>query len=614
MIEHTFLQGSEAWHAHRATARNASDAAVIMGCHPTRTRDEWLHERHTGMAKEHSQFVQEKVFAPGHAIEAAMRPVAEGIIGEDLGSVVGSETVEGIVLSASFDGLTMMGDAAWECKTLNSQLVAVMPHAGIDGVTYNFADRILVHYQIQMQQQCMVSGCARILFTASDGKGDNRHCWYYPNAELGKAIIAAWKQADIDAAAYVPPAATAPAPTGRAPETLPALFISVKGEVTDSNLANFKEVALTAIRSVNRELSTDQDFADAEKAVKWCSDIEERVAGAKQNALSQTASIDALFKTMDDISAEARQVRLDLDKLIKARKLSLKSELLVEVQNQLIEHRRGLNARIGRDYLPQMPVDFAAAIHGKKNFDSMRSALNAALANAKIEANAVADRISANMATLTELASAHKFLFGDASTIVLKANDDLTALVKTRIADHKDWELAEEKAKEETMRLRIQAEEQAKAEAAARAKVLAEQEAERAEAQRMSAIQAQAEKVAAEFAAQQNAPQIIQEIISVAPAVEFIAVPAIQTVAPAANVVPLRASQPVPATQAAPLMKLGQIAERLGFTLTADFLESLGYKPAAMQGASKLYHHDQFGFMCEDLVKHIRMAQAKQAA
>jgi predicted phage-related endonuclease len=40
-----------------------------------------------------------------------------------------------------------------------------------------------------------------------------------------------------------------------------------------------------------------------------------RLEAAKQHALSQTASIDALFRAMDEISAETRRVRLDLVKL-----------------------------------------------------------------------------------------------------------------------------------------------------------------------------------------------------------------------------------------------------------------------------------------------------------
>lgn len=451
-------QGSPEWSALRTKHNTASEAPAAMGASKYQTRDELLRQKATGIVPEVSSH-QQAIFDRGHAAEAAARAILEELTGEDFYPITAVSSDDRLL--ASVDGMTMDDNTLFEHKLWNEKLAAQVRAGTLDP-----------HYYWQMEQQLLVTGAKRVIFVCSDGTRDNwAQMTYLPFQGRAEQLQAGWAQFDADKAAYVPSANTAPVATGRAPETLPALFITVKGEVTDSNLANFKEVALAAIRSVNRQLETDQDFADADKAVKWCSDIEERVAGAKQNALSQTASIDALFKTMDDISAEARQVRLDLDKLIKARKVSLKTELLVDVQTQLADHVRSLNARIGRDYMPHTPVDFAAAIHGKKNFDSMRSALNAALANAKIEASAIADRIQANMATLTELASEHKFLFSDTPTIVLKANDDLTALVKSRIADHKAAELA----KEEATRERIRAEEVARLEreqAAAAQKVI----------------------------------------------------------------------------------------------------------------------------------------------
>ena len=41
---------------------------------------------------------------------------------------------------------------------------------------------------------------------------------------------------------------------------------------------------LAAIRSVNRDLKTDTDFADAEKAVKWCCEVEARLKASAQGA------------------------------------------------------------------------------------------------------------------------------------------------------------------------------------------------------------------------------------------------------------------------------------------------------------------------------------------
>jgi predicted phage-related endonuclease len=99
--------------------------------------------------------------------------------------------------------------------------------------------------------------------------------------------------------------------------------------VTASNLAEFKDHALSVFSGINRELTTDQQFADAEKTVKWCGEVESRLAAAKEHALSQTQSIDLLFKTIDDISAEARSVRLELDKLVTSRKVQIKENIIL---------------------------------------------------------------------------------------------------------------------------------------------------------------------------------------------------------------------------------------------------------------------------------------------
>src|SRR5690606_3889090 len=118
-----------------------------------------------------------------------------------------------------------------------------------------------------------------------------------------------------------------PEPIGRTPENLPALRIEVTGMVTASNLAEFKTHALAVLGGINTDLRNDQDFADAERTVKWCKEVEDRLEAAKQHALSQTSSIDELFRTIDTIAAETRAKRLELDKLVKARKDAIRLEI-----------------------------------------------------------------------------------------------------------------------------------------------------------------------------------------------------------------------------------------------------------------------------------------------
>src|SRR5690606_38640236 len=123
-----------------------------------------------------------------------------------------------------------------------------------------------------------------------------------------------------DVAAYVPEPAVAPVAPGRAPDALPSLRVEVTGMVTASNLAEFKASAMQVLGSINRDLQTDDDFANAEETVKWCKAVEDRLAATKDAVLAQTADIETVFRTMDEVSAETRRIRLELDKLVKAEK------------------------------------------------------------------------------------------------------------------------------------------------------------------------------------------------------------------------------------------------------------------------------------------------------
>ncbi len=59
-----------------------------------------------------------------------------------------------------------------------------------------------------------------------------------------------------------------------------------------------------------------------------------------------------------------------------------------------------------------------------------------------------------------------------------------------------------------------------------------------------------------------------------------------------------------------PSLRLGQISERLGFTVTADFMAKLGFAPAATDKAAKLYHEHDFKNICAALLRHIAAVSA----
>ena len=185
-----------------------------------------------------------------------------------------------------------------------------------------------------------------------------------------------------------------------------------------------------------------------------------------------------------DLRALSRTTRLSTEKLVKARKESIRTEIYQEGVAAYRAHIDGLNKRIGKPYMPTLPVDFAGCIKGKKTVASLRDAVAGHLANAKIAANDVADKISVNLATLVELASEHKALFPDTGTIVLKAPDDLIALVKTRIADHERAEAE----RLEAQRAAIVEQERVKAEKKAREELAEQQRREAEQAVQAAAV------------------------------------------------------------------------------------------------------------------------------
>ena len=564
-------QGSAAWHAHRAQHFNASDAPAMMGCSPYMTRTELLHRMHTGVTPDVDGATQRR-FDDGHRFEALARPLAEKIVGEDLYPVTGTEGR----LSASFDGLTIMEDTAFEHKSLNEGL-RYTPWDEGNG------DHLPLPYRVQMEHQLMVSGAERVLFMASKWDGDElveeRHCWYASDPKLRAQIAAGWKQFEADLAVYTP-SEVVEKPVAHAVTALPAVSVQVSGEIAVRDNFPAFEVALRDFieNRLIRKPSTDQDFADLDLQIKALKNAEAALDASEAQMLAQVASVDTLKRTKDMLHKLARDNRLMAEKLLAARKEEIKAEIVAEGVSKFRDHIAALNARLGKPFMPNVPVDFAGVIKGKRSIDSLRDAVDSELARAKIAASEIADRIDANLKHLREHAADHAFLFADAATIVLKAPEDLQALVANRVAEHKRKEAERLEAERE----RIRAEEQARAEREARER----QAAAAAEAQRQT-----------------------QAAIAAA------AVPASAPVTQPQQAAPVVVQRQAAVSDTAARIKLGQINDRLSpLSISADGLAELGFEPVATERASKLYRESDFPAICAAIVERVQMAAALQAA
>ncbi len=655
MITHPEPQGSPEWAEGRAGRFNAGDAGAMLSCDPNRTRTELLDQMVNGFSPEAGAFTQ-KIWAEGHRLEALARPLAEKIIGEELYPVVGSlEVGLSRPLGASFDGLTIGRTVGWEHKQLNEALRAALPHQG--DPLKNDASALPKHHRVQMESHLMTNPQQKSeLFTASDWDADGmlidaRHCWYTCDVALRQEIMNGWLQLEADEVGHIP-VVHKERPAGEKIEAMPVLVVQVEGRIVSSNLAVWREAALAKIAGINRELKTDQDFADAKEAGKWCEESEAKLKLLKQQTLEQMVDVNEVVLTLDKIVATLARTRIDLRDDVATRETAIRQEVAQRGAAELGAHMVKLEQRVGGSYLPSVThpliaADFQKAIKSKRTVKSLNDAVNAEVARAKIAASNLADRIQTNLKYIDDSCADHLGLFADSRILLLKECDDFKAIADGRVNVAK----ADAKRKEDELRESIRLEEQAKADREARriqvnlnnlavygqwndplplhtllarrANLAVEpinaasygERTSEAVVVRDTGLQALDEAIAQREAEARQAaapavsyPPLTAGIASVGPATtrHMTLTPegdAVHYEVPAANAPTVRPIRAEPATP--PTLALGHIAERLGFQVTAAFLSKLGFEPAARVKTAVLYHEARFDSICVAIISHI---------
>lgn len=444
---HNVVQGSEEWHALRAKHFTASEAPAMLGVSKYQSRSELLRQKATGDSKEISP-EQQRLFDRGHAAEAAARPIADTIVGDELLPATVTADVDGLPLMASCDGVTMFNDKGWEHKLYGQALEASV----LNAVELGDASTLDEHYTVQMEQQLMLTGAESWLFMCSDGTDENcAYIWYETNPELHQRIVNGWKQFAEDLANYQRVETKAEA-VAEPVKSLPAIHYELNGLELTSNLAEYREKAEQLVEDSQRELKTDQDFANAEERIKAFKTAEDKIKLVQEQVIGEIKSVDQFTRELGEIGELIRQARLASDKQVKKRKEDIRAEIITAAKQALADHIAAINETLDGVTLPVIDADFAGAMKGKKKIDSLKDAVDTVLAGAKIEANQVADTIRANLKTLDELGADHRFLFADLQQVITKPGDDFTALVKLRLSEHKAEEEKKEQERQEQAR------------------------------------------------------------------------------------------------------------------------------------------------------------------
>jgi len=447
IVTHDVEIGSAEWLQHRVSLFNASDAPAMAGVSPYKKRSELVREIATGVVREPDDF-REALFASGHRAEELARPVAEGVIGEDLYQMVLSRGR----LGASLDGQTFDGKTGWEHKILNETIRQAIPDCG-DAICESPVELPEV-YAVQCEQQIIVGGLDRVLFSATRWNAreeliEQRHCWYYPNPERAQRILLGWAQLFQDAIAWQPTEAVEEPKKGTTRATLPALVVQVEGKVVESNFGPYRDAALAFIDSINTRLDTDDDFGQAMADAEFCRAIEKKLAALEENVISQAASVNELIDGMRQIREQSRQKALSLEKKIETRKRERKEEIAADAQQKLDRHILALNAGLPDPWVQPRRGQWGDAMKNKRSLATCQEAVDVMLADMKVRASEEAATLATNAKVVEEECEGNWLLFVDFERQGLKPTEDFRALALMRHSQAKDRDAKDKKLKED---------------------------------------------------------------------------------------------------------------------------------------------------------------------
>ena len=487
-------QGSDEWFKHRAKYRNASDAPAMFGCSKHLSRDALLQQYATGVSPEFSEWVQEHILDRGHRFEALTRPYAEKIIGEDLSPIIGVDDSE--TYSASFDGITFAQDVLWENKSINDALREVANEQAAD---------LPLMYRVQAEQQLMVSGGDRTLFTAAayddeDNQDEFLWWWYKPDLVLRQQIIERWEQFDKEVKIWTPPESTPEVIAANPVSQLPMPVVTATGELTQSNIDQITPRFDKYLAEVNTELTNDQHFADATEHAKACRAMAKKLDALCEQLVSGMSSVNDAVQTMRAYHKQFNSKGLQLEKLVKTERERIKAAAIMAAKTALDDHIDALEQELPEPSgqlitLGMQQPDYAAAIKNVRKLESMHGRINDTLAAAKAEANTRAADYKAKLTYIIEAIDGHEHLFPNLQELVSKDIDHIKLHVTSQIDA--------ENARQE--KIAQDAKEKAEREAAAKLEAEQEAEAERLEEQR------RAQEAAEDFNEKSPLPNSLQD-------------------------------------------------------------------------------------------------------
>lgn len=466
-----WVQGSKEWIEGRKTHDTASEASAMMGDSKYMSRNDLLQQKKTGVSKPVNAATQ-RIFDLGHAYEDNARLIVSMEQCEELPPLVGSLETCGLNLLASFDGLPV--GYCWEHKSWNKTLVENVRNGVLEP-----------HYYWQLEQQCLVAGVDKCLFTVSDGTEENMvSMWYHSVPSRQEELIAGWLQFNKDLEAFEVVAKVEKSVAADYTSLLPAVSCKVEfGEITTNIGTCIAAIKDLAEDEMSKKLESDQDFANKEslnKDVKKArASLKTTLAKVQDDFVSYSefagmaAELDSILQQMQ--SHGEKQVKQEKE----ARKQAILNGASKGMTEFLAESANGLSHDVIHNIAMTCQPDFVGVMKGKRTIESLQNAVDDELARCKREISPKIEIAAGNYAFYVDNAAGFEFLFPDISNHLDNSTEAFEGIIARRIQTHKEAEEKRLAHEREQMRLEEEAKAKRKTEAEARAK----EEAERAKAQ-----------------------------------------------------------------------------------------------------------------------------------
>lgn len=472
-------QGSQEWLDARKSSYNASEASAMMGDSKYMSRNDLLQQKKTGVSKPINAATQ-RIFDLGHKYEDNARLIVSMEQCEELPPLVGSLETCGLNLLASFDGLPV--GYCWEHKSWNKVLV--------ENVTNGVLEP---HYYWQIEQQCLVAGVDKCLFTVSDGTEENMvSMWYQSVPSRQEELIAGWLQFDKDLENFEVAAKVEVLTPADYTSLLPAVWCKVEyGEITTNIGTCIAAIKDLAQEEMSKKLESDQDFANKESLNK---DVKKARASLK-TTLAKVQDDFVSYSEFAGMAAELdsilQQMQSHGEKQVKQEKEARKQAILNNASKGMTEFlassANGLSHDIVHNIAMTCQPDFVGVMKNKRTIESLQNAVDDELARCKREISPKLELAAGNYAFYVDNAAGFEFLFSDISNHLDNSTEAFEGIIARRIQSHKEAEEKRLAHEREQMRLEEEAKAKRKAEAEARAKEEAERQRirdeERAKAQ-----------------------------------------------------------------------------------------------------------------------------------